>query len=407
MGHSFRAELDDAIFANAVMGHSIDFDDSHKFVHPGCVVVPVVLGLAEWHRASGRDALAALVAGYDVSVRISLAAGPAHRERGFHPTGTCNVFGAAAAACRLMNLSSDALHSALGLAASQACSVLQYRANGAPIKHLHAGFAARGALLSARLAAAGFPAAVEPIEGEFGFLAAYVGPGETGPLTADLGRRYMIAETDIKPYPSCRQTHAPVDLALEAIRRHGVTPEQVASATLWIYRSVAEKRWMTSSEPPVSPLAGMLSLPFCMASALVDGHLSLPAFDSGSRADPVKLALARRITIRHDEALTARWPNERPVRLELELVDGRAITLAATDPRGGAAAPLSYTEIVDKFLRLAEPVIGPRAGEFVARVERLEEVDDMAQIAGLLGMKEGRSGDRAAIRAEATKVAQQ
>jgi 2-methylcitrate dehydratase PrpD len=156
INRSWKTTAAEAAFANAIMAHSIDFDDGHKFIHPGCVVVPVCMALAEKYHVDGRSLMLALLAGYETSIRVSLAAGLSHRERGYHPTGTCNTFGAAASAAKLMGFDTDKINSCLGIACTQAAGITQYRFDGSPIKHLHAALAARSGCFGSAAEQQGF-----------------------------------------------------------------------------------------------------------------------------------------------------------------------------------------------------------------------------------------------------------
>lgn len=369
-----------AAFANGVMAHAIDFDDGHKFVHAGCGVISAALAAAESERASGADLLTAVIAGYEVSIRVSLAAGLAHRERGYHPTSTCNVFGAAAAGARLMGADAPTMSSALGIALAESGGTCQYRFDGSPNKHLHGGVAARGGLQAARLARRGFRGTAEPIEGTFGVVNAMSDGGEPGALTEGLGEGFAIDGCYIKPYPSCRRTHEPLDLVIDSVRRHGVEAAAIRSVVLDTY-AYAYQPWLISTEPPGTSLEAMLNTPYCLAAAFADGRLSLDQFDDAHLASPEIAALARKITVRSDEELTRKWPNSRGARLHVTLEDGREVSLENDNPRGGPEKPFTWDDICDKFTGLAEPVIG-RDGvrRMIDAVGGLETVQDAGDL---------------------------
>ena len=165
-----------AVLVNATLAHSLDFDDTHAaaIVHAGAPVIPAALAAAELAGASGADMLAAIVAGYEVALRLALAlpAG-AHYDRGFHPSATCGAFGAAAAAGRVMGLDAGAIASAFGIALSQSAGSLQFLANGAWTKRFQVGWASMAGFAAAILAREGFKGASDPIDGKHGFLRAY------------------------------------------------------------------------------------------------------------------------------------------------------------------------------------------------------------------------------------------
>jgi 2-methylcitrate dehydratase PrpD len=388
IGRAHRANMADAALLNGVMAHAIDFDDGHKYVHPGCAVIPAALAVAEAKGLAGADLVAAVAAGYEVSVRVSLAGGLKHRRRGFHPTGTCNVFGAAAAAGRLLGLSADAMASALGIAIAQSAGLTQYRSFGSPTKHLHAGLAARAGVLSALLAEADFQGPPEPLEGEFGFLNVMADGGEAEALTAHLGERLAMEETYIKPYPACRQIHAPLDLAIAAAREHGVVASDIREVVLYTYE-YATAGWLVSAAPPQTSLRAMQSMPFCLASALIDGELTLGQVAPDRIAEESTLALARKVIVREDPDLTRAFPEKRGARLEIAMADGRIVALKTDNPKGGPDRPLSFADVVEKFNALAVPVIGAgSAARFVEAVEGLETLDGVGPLVEPLAVAE-------------------
>ncbi|MGH8696751.1 MAG: MmgE/PrpD family protein, partial [Burkholderiales bacterium] len=191
-----------AALVNGTLAHSLDFDDTHArgSIHPSAPIVPAALAAAEMAGAGGRDLVAAIVAGYEVQIRLSLALVPKdHYDRGFHPTATCGVFGAAAAAGRVFGLSAEAIAHAFGIALSQAAGSMQFLVDGAWTKRLHVGYAAMSGLIAASLAREGFHGAVDAIEGKAGFLRAYSPNPVLENAVADLGRVYETMAIAIKP----------------------------------------------------------------------------------------------------------------------------------------------------------------------------------------------------------------
>jgi 2-methylcitrate dehydratase PrpD len=384
INHDWKTTAAEAAFANAIMAHSIDFDDGHKFVHPGCVVVPVCMALAEKYHVDGRSLILALLAGYETSIRVSLAAGLSHRKRGYHPTGTCNTFGAAASAAKLMGLGTDKINSCLGIACTQAAGITQYRFDGSSIKHLHAALAARNGVLAALLSAKGFRGTNEALEGEFGFLNVTAEGGEPHWLTDQLDTRFFILDTDIKPYPSCRQTHAPVDLILTAVMENDLHGQDVEQIALYTY-AYANQTWLISTRPPTSGLQAMLNTPYCLSSALVNRKLTLAEFADDALKNKAVLDLMPKIEVKVDRDLTARFPAARGARLHIRLKDGRSFDYFTDNPRGSREKPITFSEVVCKFNALAEPVIGEeKCKGVVTLVNDLENLADAAAIAELL-----------------------
>ncbi len=382
---SETANVLDAAFLNGVFAHAIDFDDAHRFVHAGAAVVPTALAFAQYAGASGRDFLASVVAGYEGSVRVSLAGGPAHRKRGYHPTGTCNVVGATASAAVLMKLNPEQTVSAIGIACSQAAGLTQYRIDGAATKHLHAGFAARSGGASVLLAREGLRGTASAIDGELGFLNVLADGGEPERLTAGLGESFAVATSDIKPFPSCRQTHAPVDLSLK-IRGSGVRAEAIDDVELRTY-AYCDKPWHVTTEPPSTSLEAMLNIPYCIAMALSNGRLTLADFSDEALARKDIHALMKKIRIVVDEGLTAVWPGERGAILNIT-ASGQIHSGKATNPRGGVDSPLDFAEIVTKFEGLSIPVLGQEKTEAIVQsVRTIERAPDLDTLCGHLASK--------------------
>jgi 2-methylcitrate dehydratase PrpD len=391
IGSTRRRSLSGAILLNGALAHGIDFDDSHKFVHPGCAVIPVALAFAEHYGATGREFLKAVVCGYEMSVRVSLAAGVAHRKRGFHPTGTCNVFGAAIAGGLLAGLDCDQLRAAVGVASSQASGLTQYRFDGGPNKHLHAGLAGRSAALAIMLAKSGFAGTRDGLDGELGFLAVMADGGDAEALTQDLGRSFAIGHTDIKPYPSCRQTHAPIDISLQAVRDDGIKPSDIDAIDLYTY-AYNDRPWYVAIKTPASGLEAMLSIPYCIAAALVRGRVALQDFEPDSLVAAEVLGLMNKVRVHVDDELTSLWPAKRGARLALTLKDGRTVQYAVEDPSGGDLRPITAAAVREKFALLAAPVLGGSAAQQLENA--IQDCDQVRDIGTILRLLRGETAER-------------
>ncbi|MFZ7104147.1 MAG: MmgE/PrpD family protein [Peptococcaceae bacterium] len=385
IGKNLKTSLTEAAFLNALMAHSIDFDDGHKFVHPGAAVITTALSIAEHLHLSGKKFITSVIVGYDTSIAISLAAGVEHRKLGYHPTGTCNFLGACAAAGHLLNLSVPEVEAALGIAGTQAAGLAQYRFDGSPNKHLHAGIAARGGILAALLAQGGYKGAEQILEGEFGFLKVLSRDGKPEKLNEGLGKKFAITETDIKPYPSCRQTHTAVDLAIEAIEKFNLQIEQIEEILVEIY-DYANQSWLVDTNPPQSGLQAMLNIPYCLAVALLYGKLNLTHFSEDVLKNERVHNLARKIKIKSNEEFSKNFPAKKITRLNVKTENGSNITLMTENPKGSSENPLTFFNIVEKFHDLADGLIGKvKAEEVIVLINNLEKVQDVAVLAALLG----------------------
>jgi 2-methylcitrate dehydratase PrpD len=209
---------------NGVGAHAHNFDDTHDraVLHAGVSVIPAALAVAEATGASGRALLDAVVFGYDVHVRVALAATQAPGHSGWHYTSTCGVFGASAAAGRLLGLDEHRMANALGIAQAQAAGTLQSEHDGSWTKRLQPGLAAAGGILAAQLASRGFRGPQEALEGRFDFYRVYLQAVDTAPVLDSPGKRFEVARCSLKPYPTCRFTHAPA-AAPARVSGHGPT----------------------------------------------------------------------------------------------------------------------------------------------------------------------------------------
>ncbi|MFC0220270.1 MmgE/PrpD family protein [Pseudochelatococcus lubricantis] len=375
----------DAMLVNGVMAHGIDFDDTHAFIHPGAAVIPAALALGERLGVSGDHLIRAVVAGYEIAVRASLAGGLAHRSRGYHPTGTCNVFGAAAAAAVLLELPADRITQAFGIAGSMVAGIVQYRDDGAATKHLHAGLAARSGVLAALLARDGLHGPGAIFEGRFGFLAIMADLENLHEMTHELGKDYAFLRTETKLYPMCRQTNSALDLAHELVDDHGVKPDQVESLTVRVTDYVMNGSWFTTNEPPPNILKARINFPYGIAATLVHGRLLEAHFAADMIIDPRVLELMRRITVIEGKEQTRRWPPERGAQIDCVLKDGRTVTLVARNPKGSVSRPLEVADLRSKFDGLVKPVLGDdRAARLADEIMALRTRPDLAALSRAL-----------------------
>ncbi len=372
-----------AALVNAVLGHSLDFDDTHAaaIVHPGAPVIPAALAAAEMVGASGAETAAAIVAGYEVALRLALAlpAG-AHYDRGFHPSATCGVFGAAAAAARVFRLDAEHVASALGIALSQAAGSLQFLANGAWTKRFQVGWAGMAGLVAATLAREGFKGAADPIEGRHGFLHAYAPSPVPERVTRDLGHVFELMATGVKPYPSCRWGHAGIDAALALRDELGLAADEIESATLGVSRAglllVGEPA--AKKTDPRNVVDGQFSGPFVIAVALSTGRMDWDSYRLLD--DPAIRALLPRIACANDPEIEAEFPANMSGKLTLR-ARGQVFTRTVIVPRGEPANFPDEAAFRAKFAGLADTVLGEAGARALADdVLRLDQLPEAASL---------------------------
>ena len=274
-----------AALLNGALGHSLDFDDTHadSSLHPSAPVVPAAFAVGEMVGASGRDVLTAIVAGYEVCCRLGNALDPtSHYERGFHPTATAGTYGAAAAAGKLFGLSKDQIISAFGVSGSQAAGSLQFLVNGAWNKRYQVGAAAMNGVIAATLARNDFIGSTKSVEGKHGLLVGYSDNAHPDKATAGLGKIYETMKIGVKPYPSCRYTHAALDALIAMRREHNLTPDQIKRVEIGLHRNgITLTGDAATKRHPTSIVGGQFSMFFTGAVALDQGG-SAGTITSGS-----------------------------------------------------------------------------------------------------------------------------
>jgi 2-methylcitrate dehydratase PrpD len=387
-GTSIRVPAVVAGLVNGTASHGFELDDYHAGakLHPGAVVIPAAIAVAERLGASGRQLIAAVVAGYEVAIRTSLASVTSTWARGFHPTGVFGGFGAAAASGNLMGLGTIHMQNALGLAASQASGLLMAAvAEGAMSKRLHAGKAASNGVFSALLASKGFTAPTRVFEvPEGSFYKAYSDHWDLGCLTDGLGERFMILDTSFKRYACCGSIHSSIDCLLDLRDEHQIAPEAVERIVVRNSRIVLEQNgW---DYRPSTQFAAQMSLQYCLAVALLEGHVSVAQFREELLADPKVLDLAGRVRFEVDPDIDGVYPMRFPGFVEVCLRDGRVFSRRTDAPRGSPQNPMSRLDLQAKFRVLAGTYLGEDVTEAIIRtVDKLEELQDIRYLTVLLG----------------------
>lgn len=260
--------------------HILETDDLHRasVTHPGCVVVPAVLALAERESSSGREILLAVLQGFEAMCRIGMAVGPAH-YRIWHNTATCGPFGSAMAAACLLKLSDERAMYALGNAGTQSSGFWEFLETGAMSKHLHAGRAAEAGIVAADLALLDFTGPPQVLEGDKGFFKATCADAMPELVTAEPNLPWQLSNTSIKPWPCCRHTHPAIDAALEL---HGLLQgKEVETVHIDTYQAAMD---VCDRPQPDSEYAAKFSLYHCVAAALDVGEVVFDSFSETSRS---------------------------------------------------------------------------------------------------------------------------
>lgn len=380
-----RLPAPQAALLNASMAHALDFDDTLDHggsIHPGASVLAATLAVADTlPAATGRDLLLAVTLGLDVSCRIALAATV---ERGWHRTAAIGIFGATAAAGKLLELSQEQMLHAFGIAYSQAAGNRQCILDGALTKRLQAGQAASSAVFSATLAQQGFTGAHNVFAGAYGFFEMYQPGGyDLVPLTADLGTAWRGEELSFKPYPCGRPLHATLDAALALRRELGLeSANGSAIAELTLSADPATYADQFESGPhkraPTQVVQAQFALPFLISAALLHGKVGLA--ELAAMQAPEILALSGRVEGRPAAGHAKGWAS-----LTVRLTDGRSATVETTTPLGAPENPLTEALREQKFRDCAANAIHPISAEAVARtLQKVSALQDLGRAAELL-----------------------
>jgi len=385
VGRGWRLPAPSAAFCNAFAARAHTFDDTYELgpVHPGSAVVSAALAAAEAAGASGAALLAGVAAGYEVATRVSAAVSPSHYEWGFHNTGTCNTFGACAAAGRILGFDGAAMADALGLAGGGAAGLRQYQIDGSMADtSLDGARAAQTGVIAADLRAHGLAGPHAILDGRWGFCRVMAPHADLDRLDAGLGGAYEFAATALKPFPTCRFTHGPAEVLLRLRAEARIDGPAVEAVTIATFKQSIE----VADKPTVrSRFDAILSHQWTAALALGRGRVGLTDLDAASLADPALQALAARVRVVPDESLE-QYPGRWPHRVTVVLRDGRRLAARSDYPPGGADHPLSPDAVEAKFRSLAAPVLGAAGAErLLASVRELDTVPDVRSLAPLLG----------------------
>ncbi len=390
--HGLKAPAHNAAMVNSLMARSFDFEPveaegetKSSPAHISGTTVPTAVTVAEWQGASGKDLLAALILGDDLTARLAMATG-FDFSLGWDNTGTVNCFGATAIACRLLGLGREQTRHAFGIALNQVAGSMDGVWDKAMTFKLSMALAARSGIFSAELAARGFTGTNDPFLGRNGYFKLYCRDHDTSGLVKDLGRRFY-ADRVIKPHSACRATHPSIDAALKIVAAHDLRCDQVSEIAVivppWIIDGFTGQPF-APAQAETAQIEGAFSLRFTVATALLKKSVKPAHFTDACLRDPALTALIKRIKL---VPLDAGRKVAAEVRITMS--GGRVLTAETEFPRGDVVrTPLSDVEMRSKFrdnVDYAQTVPKERAEQALARLEALETVADLRDITRLFG----------------------
>jgi 2-methylcitrate dehydratase PrpD len=356
-----------AALSNGTASHGFEVDDivPGALVHPGAVIVPAALAAAEQTRASGKELLAGVLAGYEAMARLGRALGPEHNNNGYHTTAVAGPVAAAVAASRISGADAVTTARACGIACSMSSGLKAFtQGTGGMVKRLHAGLGAQNGILAWQLAARGFTAPLQAIDGHYGLLQVIGGPtSDPTALSAGLGEDWAITRLWVKAFPCCGLIHTTAQALSELKASENISPEQIASVRVGLSHHAVDHN---GASDPADTMAAQYSVPYCAAVALTGDVTDPRSFLAEGLKDPTPRALIPRIALHVDEEVEEHFPERFGARVNVRLHDGRELDRTLWYARGTPVDACSETEIVQKFHKLCATVM---SSEQARRIE--------------------------------------
>ena len=392
IGRDYRSNALLAALVNGTTGHAVEMDDDHRtsVLHPAVAVIPAAIAAAELVGATGEALLEGVIAGYEAMIRIGDAFLGTQYYEGFHPTGSCGVFGAAAAAGRVFGLPIDQLIAAFGIAGTQAAGLEEWKADGSWIKRLHPGKSAESGLLAVMLARRGYTGPATILEGSNGFLKAFSfeRKWDIGKITEGLGSEYRAYGTSFKPFAGCRFFHQVIDATLALVREHDIKATEVEEVVVRIYNTA----YLTLFQPeqrryqPGTNVDAQFSIPYAVAAAILHGPLMPIHYSDEAIRDPTTLELCRKVKGVPDDEYEKAYPNRFPTEVTIRVREGGTVSAFCDLPSGDPENPIYAEpgrferEIREKFRALLalQPDYRDRCEDMIDQVSALEKVTDLS-----------------------------
>ena len=368
-----------AALINGAASHFVEQDDLHNssVLHPGTVVFPAVLAAAQSTRASGREFLAAVVAGYECGVRVGEFLGRSHYKV-FHTTGTAGKLAAAAGVAHLLKLDAERMQHCLGSAGTMAAGLWEFLRDAADSKQLHTAKAAADGLMAAYIARDGFTGARKIFEGKQGMAAGMSSDADARCLTDGLGTRWATAETSFKFHASCRHTHPSADALLALMQERKLKADDIASVTAHVHQGALDVLGPVTD--PQTIHQSKFSMGFVLALVANLKRASLADFTDEALRDNKLRTFHDKVAMTLDPVVDQAYPKRWFGHVSVKTRDGREFDQRIESPKGDPDNVLSRAELEDKALRLAAFTGGATAAEMkgvIARIWQLHDAADM------------------------------
>ncbi|MBN3761848.1 MmgE/PrpD family protein [Burkholderia sp. Ac-20365] len=374
LGRTERFDIMNAAFLNGVSSHIFDYDDTHlkTIIHPAGPVASAILAYAQYHPVSGKDFLNALVLGVETELRIGNSVYPNHYDVGWHITGTCGVFGSAAATGKLMGLSVEQMVWALGLAASQPVGLRE--SFGSMNKSFNPGRAAANGIFAALLAGQNYTSSDGMIEAKRGWANTISTKQDYREITEGLGSHYESTLNTYKPFACGIVIHPAIDAAVQLRNQYHLQADQIERIDLRVHPLVIE---LTGKKTPQIGLEGKFSIYHAVAIAIIDGAGGEKQFSDAKVRDPVTIALREKVNAIIDPAIK---PEQ--VDMTITLKDGRKLHKFIQHAIGSTEVPMTNQQLEKKFTDLADGILPPdRTRALIDTCWRVEQLQSAAEIA--------------------------
>tara|TARA_B100000965_G_scaffold125652_1_gene104406 strand:- start:892 stop:2274 length:1383 start_codon:yes stop_codon:yes gene_type:complete len=360
-----------AALLNGTLAHSLDFDDTHAeaSLHSSAPILSAALAVAQMNKSSGQQLITACVVGYEVQIRLGLAGGAsAHYKKGFHPSATCGIFGAAAAAGFLMGLTKEQYISAFGIALSQSAGSMQFLTDGAWTKRSHVGQAAQNGLSCAIMAGEGFKGPSKAFEGQSGYLHSYASGGNIKKAIDGLGEKFETLNLGVKPYPSCRYSHAAIDGLIELKKELNFSSEDLDDVDIGLSETALNIIGypLNDKQNPKSIVDGQFSMPFCAAVTVKSGGLQWDDYKNHLNNSDT-LSLCNKIKVSPDKDAEECCPEYMSAKVKV-VVKGKKHEKFVKIPKGEPENFMDDAEFISKFQGLTEPYLSKQ------RVDQLTDL---------------------------------
>ena len=376
-----------AALINGTLAHSLDFDDTHAeaSLHSSAPILAAAFAAAQMKNCSGQELITACVLGYEIQIRLGLAGGSsAHYKRGFHPTATCGIFGAAAAAGYIVGLSKEQFISAFGIALSQSSGSMQFLNDGSWTKRSHVGQAAQNGLNAAILAGEGFKGPKEAFEGKWGYLNSFVSGGDLSKALEGLGEKFETLNLGVKPYPSCRYSHAAIDGLLELKKEINFDVNDLEDVEVGLSETALNIIGYPIEEKqnPENVVDGQFSMPFCAALVLRNGSFTWDDYKSNLKNDDI-LNLCKKVNVSPNKQAEECCPKYMSANVKIK-VSGKVYEKFVKIPKGDPENFMTDQEFEDKFDGLTNPYLSEGKSDelkkFMLRIDNANSIKSLFEL---------------------------